>query len=229
MPAFEPDFARDFLAFEAIVVLRGGDSEREVTAGTAKTGLSGSTSLRPCAFPRIRFSEDGGECRICVDPARDNIDPRSQRYQGRKVSVTRISVAETPRSAPCQISEPDIGKTDPRERIEEIQLLEAREIAFDDAVGKGAVLAPLDVDRDLTAAPPIRMEQCAMPKGPNIGRRAGRVVTDPKDLFIGRDGKRNPGPVDVVAPEQVIGDEGQFWVDDRNDAFEWEPLVALDV
>ena len=136
MPALEeePDFARDFLAFEAIVVLRGVDREERVTADTAKTGLSGNTSLRPCPFPRIRFSEDGGESRISVDPAHDDIDPLSERYQVREVSITRIAVAKTPRSAPCQISEPDIGKANPGEGVKEIQLLEAREITFDDAV-----------------------------------------------------------------------------------------------
>jgi hypothetical protein len=57
----------------------------------------------------------------------------------------------------------------------------------------------------------------------------GRVVADPEDLFVGRDGKRDPGPVDVVAPEQVVSDDRPTGVDDGNDPLQREPLVALDV
>jgi len=79
LPAREADFARDFLAFEAIVVLPGVDRERGRAAGTARTGLSGSTSWRPRAFPRIWFSKNGGESGIGIHGAHNNIDPRGER------------------------------------------------------------------------------------------------------------------------------------------------------
>jgi hypothetical protein len=35
--------------------------------------------------------------------------------------------------------------------------------------------------------------------------------------------------VDIVAPEQVVGDDRAGRMDDGDHALQWEPLVALDV
>jgi len=203
--------------------------ERRAAADTARTRLSGNAPLGPCAFLGIRFTKNGRQCRIGVGSAHDDVDPRRERHQRREIAVARIAVAEAPGSATREISEPDIRKTDPGECVEQIQLLEAGKVALDDAVRQRAVLSPLNVDRHLPAIVPIGVEQSAVPEGPNVGRRARGIVADPKDLFVGWDGKWNPRPVDVVSPEEMVGNDRPSRVDDRNHPFEWEPLVALDV
>ena len=66
------------------------------------------------------------------------------------------------------------------------------------------MLAPLHVDRDLTLRP-RRVEDCAVPVGPHVGRRLRGVVAYPHDFLISRNSERDPRPVDVVPPQQVVG------------------------
>jgi len=91
------------------------------------------------------------------------------------------------------------------------------------------MLPPLDVDRHLPAITPIGVEQSAVPESPDICWDVGGVVADPEDLFVGWHGKGNPGSVDIVAPEQVVGNYQPRGMDDGDYAFKWEPLVALNV
>jgi hypothetical protein len=56
-----------------------------------------------------------------------------------------------------------------------------------------------------------------------------RVIPHPYDLLIGRHGERNPGAIDVVAPQQVVGDEGLVGVKNRDHAGQREPFIALEV
>jgi len=203
--------------------------EEEAKADTAKTGLSGSALLGPSPFLRIGFSKDGDERRVGIGGSNYHVNSRGEREQCREITVPRVSVTETPWTAAGEVTEPDVREADPRERVKDVQLLESREIAFDDPMGQRAMLSPLDVDRDLAAIAPIGVEQSAVPEGPDIRRCPGRVVTDPKDLFVGRDGEGNPGTVDIIEPEQVVGDDWAGRIDDRDDPFEREPLVALDV
>ena len=82
------------------------------------------------------------------------------------------------------------------------------------------MFSPLHVDRDLAAVAPVGMKQRAVPIRPDVGRRARRVVADPDDLFVGRDGERNPRAMDVVLPEQVIGDDAARRMDDGDDSLQ---------
>ena len=91
------------------------------------------------------------------------------------------------------------------------------------------MLAPLDVDSHLPAVAPVHVEQRPVPEGPDIRRGAGRVVADPDDLFVRRDGKRHPGPVNIVAPEKMVGDDRPSRVEDGNYPLEGEPFVTLNV
>jgi hypothetical protein len=91
------------------------------------------------------------------------------------------------------------------------------------------MFSPLDVDRDLASITPIGVKHGAVPIGPDVRGGSGRVITNPEDLFVGRDGKGNPGSVDVIAPEEMVGDDWTAGIDYGDDAFEREPLVPLDV
>ena len=91
------------------------------------------------------------------------------------------------------------------------------------------MFAPLDVDGDLPSITPLGVQQLAVPEGPNVGGRFGRIVPNPDDLLVGRDGERDPRAVDVVLPEEVIGDDPTHWMNDGDDPLKREPLVALDV
>jgi hypothetical protein len=68
-----------------------------------------------------------------------------------------------------------------------------------------------------------------VPESPELRRRPAAVVADPDDLLVGWDGERDPGAVDVVSPEQVVGDDPASRVNDGDDPLQWEPLVRLEV
>src|SRR6476619_7552328 len=89
-------------------------------------------------------------------------ESRSERHQLRVVAIARVPVAEAPRTAPGQIAEPDVGESDPGERIKQIELSPGWEVALDGAMRQGPVLSPLDVDGDLAAIAPVRVKQVAM-------------------------------------------------------------------
>lgn len=91
------------------------------------------------------------------------------------------------------------------------------------------MLSPLDVDGDLSTIAPFGVELLAVPKRPNVGWRFGRVVSNPDDFFVGRDSEWNPGPVNVVLPQEVVGDNPAGGVDHRDHPLQWEPLISLDV
>ena len=91
------------------------------------------------------------------------------------------------------------------------------------------MLAPLLIDGNLTASPPIRVGERAVPIGPQIDGRARRVVSDPDDLLMSGKGERNPRAVDIILPEQVIRDDPPGRMKDSDDALQWEPFVALNV
>ena len=95
--------------------------------------------------------------------------------------------------------------------------------------GSEAVLAPLHVDGRGAAAAPVGVQDLAVPVGPDVGGRAAGVVADPDDLLVGGHGEGDPGAVDVVPPEQVVGDDRPRGVDDGDGALEREPFVALEV
>src|ERR1051325_4414999 len=91
------------------------------------------------------------------------------------------------------------------------------------------MLPPLDVDRDLTTLAPIGMEQRPMPVGPAICCRSRGMVADPDDFFVRRHREWNPRSVDVVLPEEMVGDDGAGRVKHGHDPLQWEPFVSLQV
>lgn len=91
------------------------------------------------------------------------------------------------------------------------------------------MFAPLNVDCDLAAFAPIGMQQSAMPEGPYVGGRARGVVANPHDLLVGGDREWDPGAVDVISPQEMVGDDAAGGVYDGNDPLKGEPFVALDV
>ena len=90
------------------------------------------------------------------------------------------------------------------------------------------MLSPLNVYPHLSLRPG-RVKYRAMPVSPDFRRSQGRVVPDPHNLLIGRDGEWNPGPVDVIPPKQVIGYDPLLWVKDRDGSGELERFVTLQV
>src|SRR5688572_9337194 len=89
------------------------------------------------------------------------------------------------------------------------------------------MLSPLHVDRNGAAIAPGRVQDRPVPKSPKVGGRSRTVVPHPYDLFISWDGKRDPRPVDVVAPQQVKCDNRPRWVYYRDDPLQRKPLVAV--
>jgi len=79
------------------------------------------------------------------------------------------------------------------------------------------MLSPLDVDRDLATIAPICVQQRSMPVCPEVDRGVSRVVTHPYDLLVGWDSERDPRPVDIVLPQQVVGDHAPRGVKHGND------------
>jgi len=90
------------------------------------------------------------------------------------------------------------------------------------------VLSPLNVDRDLGLWP-AGVEKRSMPVGPDFRWCTGRVVYHPDNLLVRRNGKRDPRPVDIVAPEQVVSNYRLRRMDDRNDPGQGEPFIPLEV
>ena len=115
------------------------------------------------------------------------------------------------------------------ERVERVQRLEPREVAFNDAAWQEAMLAPLYVDRGGIAPAPVGVQHFAVPVRPEVGGCTAGVVADPHDLLVGGHGEGDPGAVNVVPPEQVITDDRACRVDDGNGALEREPFVPLQV
>jgi hypothetical protein len=91
------------------------------------------------------------------------------------------------------------------------------------------MLPPLDIDGHLTTSAPISVQQRAVPVRPQVGRGARGVVADPDDLLVRGDGEGYPGPVYVVAPEEVVRDNRSRGMNDGYYAFQGEPFIALDV
>ena len=90
------------------------------------------------------------------------------------------------------------------------------------------MFSPLHIDCDLGPVP-WSVKDCAMPVGPHISRRVRRVVSDPHDLLVSRNRERNPRSVDVVPPQQVVGDYPLGWVENGRDPGQREPFVTLKV
>ena len=100
-----------------------------------KTGCEDrDNSLGPGRLSRIGSSEDFDESGRWIFEAHDRIEMIVQCEGLGKVAVSPIAVAEAERPASSEIAQPDIGESDPREGVEEIELLERRQIAFDDAM-----------------------------------------------------------------------------------------------
>ena len=177
----------------------------------------------------VRATKDRDQCRRRVDFPHHSVEAIGKRQDLRELSIATIAMAKAPWPPSREISEPDIGKPYPREGVEEVQLSRKRQITFDCLMGERPVLSPLDVDGDLSSVTPLGVEQGAVPERPDVGRRFCRVVSDPDDFLVCRDGERNPGPMNVVPPQEVVGDHAAGRVDDRDDSLQREPLVALDV
>src|SRR5215212_1598079 len=101
--------------------------------------------------------------------ADDGVETAAQCECFRIIAIAGVTAAKTPGAAAREIPEPDIRQSDPGEGVEEIQLLERRKIALDHPVGHRSVFAPLDVDFNLPATAPVRVQQRPMPKGPDVG------------------------------------------------------------
>lgn len=91
------------------------------------------------------------------------------------------------------------------------------------------MFSPLNVDGHLAAIAPIGVEQRAVPECPKLRGGLGGVVSHPDDLLVGWDGERNPRPVDVISPEQVVGNDPAGRMNHGDNTLQWEPLVPLDV
>ncbi len=105
--------------------------------------------------------------------------------------------------------------------------LEERQVALARAPRHGPMLAPLDINDYLTLSSPIGVQNAAMPVGPDISWRAGRIVSHPHDFLVSGDRERKPGSVRVVTPEQMVRDNRSRWVHDGQYSYEREPFVAL--
>ena len=193
------------------------------------SAFSGKVGSRPRRFLGVGTTEHFDERRNRILESDHCVDVLADRKLLAEITVSPVAVTEAARSATREIAEPDVGQPDPGERVEQVQLLERRQIAFDGAMRQRPVLAPLHVDRDLAAVAPVGVEQRPVPERPDVGRRAGRVVADPDDFLVGRDRERYPGAVDVVLPQQVVGNDAPRGMDDRDDSLQGEPFVALDV
>jgi len=138
-------------------------------------------------------------------------------------------MTEAPWTATSQVAEPDVRQTKPSERIELIELLQAGQVAFDDTARERAVFAPLDVDFDAATIAPLSVKDVAVPEGPDVGWGLCGVITHPNELFVGWDGEGNPRAVDIIAPQEVISDNGPCGMNHGDDTLEREPFIALDV
>jgi hypothetical protein len=124
------------------------------------------------------------------------------------------------------ISQQDVGLPEDRHGVEEIEGPWPGQVALADVSREAAVLAPLNVDHDLGPRP-RGVKYLTVPVSPNVGRGVSRVVAYPEDLFIGWNCEGNPGPVDVVAPEQMVGDDPPDGVQDGDHTFERERFIPL--
>src|SRR5262245_52625214 len=184
---------------------------------------------RPRYFLRIRFAKHLSQHLRWIFGTHDDIDSIVEWKEPRKLSVSPESVTEAPWSAARQIAEPDGREADPGERRERGQLLESGQIVLYHAVGHRDVFSPLDVDFGSAAVSPVGVENLPVPKSPEVGWSVGRIVADPNELFVCRNGEGNPRTVDVVAPQQVVADDGSGWVCDGHDPLQREPFISLDV
>lgn len=91
------------------------------------------------------------------------------------------------------------------------------------------MFSPLDIDRRRSMIAPIGVDDLAVPVRPQIRRRVRRVVTDPDDFFVRGDGKWDSRSIDVILPQQVVGDDRPLGMDHSDDPGQREPLVTLHV
>src|SRR5204863_541982 len=107
-------------------------------------------------------------------------------------------------------------------------LLWKREIAFYDSGWKRAMLPPLHIDHGSAARCPRGVQCRTVPECPQVRGHARRVVSHPDDFLVSGNRKRDPGTVNVIAPQQVIRDDPSCWMNDGHDALEREVFVALE-
>jgi hypothetical protein len=103
-----------FLAAIVLAPVAVGESE--------STLQEAGTSLGPCLLLRVGFSEDCGENRIGVFGFHDHVDRIGDWRDATEVAVTRISVAEAPRTSSRELTDPDVRQRHPGECVKDIQL-----------------------------------------------------------------------------------------------------------
>jgi hypothetical protein len=73
------------------------------------------------------------------------------------------------------------------------------------------------------------VEDVAVPIGPHVDWRSGRVEPHPDDFLIRGLGEGNPGSVSVVPPEKVISNDPPGRVDHGGHPNERERFICLEV
>src|SRR5689334_15855958 len=91
------------------------------------------------------------------------------------------------------------------------------------------MLPPLNFEGRLTVPSPVGVQDLPVPVGPYVRRGVCGVIGDPRHFLVRGDGEGDPGPIDVVAPEEVIRDNRSRRVNDGYYPLQWEPFVVLNV
>lgn len=105
--------------------------------------------LWPSMFVRELRSEDRLEDLTRVIGAHDRIDLSGYGQWSRELTVSAITVAETERTLPRQVTQQDVGFPENRHRVKEVQCFRPGQVALPGIPRQTAVLPPLDVDKDL--------------------------------------------------------------------------------
>ena len=173
----------------------------DLTTELSRRRGDGCRDGRPLRLVRKGRSENRGERRSRILGAHHHIERITEPRDAGEVTIPRVRVKEPPGTQTRELAEEDVRQADEVVEVEGVERAKARKVALDNAV----------------------------PVGPEVDGSTTAVIPYPHDLLVRGDGERNPCPVDVIAPEQVIRDDASGWVHHGDGTVEWEHFVALDV
>jgi hypothetical protein len=217
------DRTRSGLSYRTLPVRRACEDHREAS-------LRWLDGLRwPWRLVRVASPEYGaqrGLRLICTD---DRTEAGGQWHDARKLCVAAVAMTEAPRSVSAQIAEPEIGNANPGADVEQVERLLPGQIVGMCRARERSVFPPLHIDCDRTFSTPIRVQDRSVPIRPYVDRCHRCVVGDPDDFSVSRFGEREPGAMCIVAPQQVICDDGACRMYYGNHALEREWFIVLQI
>ena len=127
---------------------------------------------------RVLAAEYLQEDRLRILRSNDGVQFVGKYDRAGELSISTVAVTEAKRSFPCNVSQKDVGLSKDRHGVEKVEGAWSGKVTLAYVPGEAAMLAPLDIDRNLRPWP-SGMKDLPVPVSPDVGRGVSRVVAYP--------------------------------------------------